>query len=90
MQGLPATINPRSAQRFCRDTMYQYFLKGREVCKIAAHASLALDGGRVSGDNLEVIAYYNGAADLAMWCPPQAGCVYICICVCIICICSCL
>lgn len=66
-----SSVKPRSAQRFVRDTMYQYMLSSQKVWSHAVHVSLSCDAGRVSGDDMLQQVFYSTDLQTASWGPPQ-------------------
>jgi hypothetical protein len=64
-------LNPRSCHRFVTDTMYQYWLALRQLGQQARHHSLSLDAGRVSGEELLLIADWVTPPACGCWLPFQ-------------------
>lgn len=72
MDGEPKEVASKSAARFVVTTLYQYWLSGRKMWEPASCVSLALDGGRVSGEDLMQQVYYSTEMQCGNWAPPQA------------------
>lgn len=71
--GRPDPVQPKSAARFVRDRMYQYWLATREMFAERTHITFCSDGGRVAGQELELVAIYDVRRHMGCWGPPQVG-----------------
>jgi hypothetical protein len=69
--GLSPPMKAKSAARFSKATMFQYWIAGRSLFQDLGHVSLACDGGRVAGFELEIMGIYSQEKEVGMWCPPQ-------------------
>ena len=66
-------IDPRSARRFVRDSMYQYFVCVRKAWEHTACCNIALDAGSISSEELLIQAIADTDANICAWVPPQVS-----------------
>ena len=69
--GAAPPVNPKSVGRFSRTNMFQYWLASRGLFAKPTHISLCCDGGRVAGEELELMALFSTAAMKGCWAAPQ-------------------
>ena len=53
------SIQPRSGGRFVVSSLFQYWLSGRKVWENTNFVSLALDAGRISGEDVLQQVFYS-------------------------------
>lgn len=70
--GADRPVRGASANRFVKDVMFQYFLRGQDCAKGMRSFSMATDAGRVGSHDLQVTAVWICERQLALWAPPQA------------------
>lgn len=66
-------ISPRAARRFTGDLMFQYLVAGRKLLNPCKHLNVALDGGRVAGQDLMFLVAFSTELCVGAWLPPQAA-----------------
>lgn len=67
----PLPVDARSAARFVKSVMYQYWLSCRELFHNRRHVAISCDAARVAGDDLMSMAYISTEANCGCWGPPQ-------------------
>ena len=65
------SIQPRSGGRFVVSSLFQYWLSGRKVWENTNFVSLALDAGRISGEDVLQQVFYSVERLCGSWAPPQ-------------------
>lgn len=67
-----STVSFKSAYRFVRDNVFQYYLSARQFWKSAQHVGIVADCGRISGHDLMVNMAFSSEGRRGSWGPKQA------------------
>ena len=62
----------KSASKFSRDMLFNYWMVGRREMSGSAHIGISCDAGRIGGDDLLLSAVWSSSAVRGIWAPPQA------------------
>lgn len=64
---------PGNAGRFVRENMLRYWMQSRQTFHNTRILQVVLDGSRISGEDLMVVAARTAEKDRGAWLPPQAS-----------------